>query len=239
MCHVCLTKTTERSTDLAPFKFASDLFLPVKFLWGSVLSKDLYVWHRPWCGMHPPVKRLVCLLLFLQYHIIYANICTTVSTYRESAALQNSIMQSDCGGSARKMHQFVHVIKLSQSHMTVHSAHTVWVHSAWLLLAPVGACVPSLVWVMLPACQCCSSPLVLCCTTMVLLEPAVRSILWRKSVHSLVLGLSIAPLVQLLHQDILTQNRCILLVTTLHKHLHNQQKQCWGSVICPMNILSI
>jgi len=112
-------------------------------------------------------------------------------------------------------HQSVQVNGLSKFHVTVHCAHTVWGHTDGLLLAPVGACVSALIWVMLPACQCRSSSLVLCCAAMILLEPAVRSILWSKRIHSLILRLSIAPLVQLLHQDILTQNRCILLIATL------------------------
>jgi len=194
--------------------------------------KDLPVCHPPSCGSCVACSHQCDSLSFqqyLHYRIIYANMCTTASTCWYSTALQDIFLKSNCSGSAKQRHQFVQVIGLSKFHMTVHNAHTVWGYSAWLLLAPVGACVSSLIWIMLPACQCCSSSLVLCCAAMILLEPAVRPILWSKSIHSLILGLSIAPFVQLLHQDILTQNRCILLITTLHDHLHNQQKQCWGS----------
>ncbi len=135
-------------------------------------------------------------------------------------------MKPNCSGSAQQRHQFSAsdwAFKVPHEYTI---KHTIWGYSAWLLLAPVGACVPSLIWVMLPARQCCCSSFVLCCAAMILLEPAVRAILWSKCIHSLILGLSIAPLVQLLHQDILAQNRCILLITTLHSHLHSEQKQC-------------
>lgn len=86
-----------------------------------------------------------------------------------------------------------------------------------LFLTSVGPCVPALIWIVAPTGQCCSSPLVLRCTAMVFLKPAVWPILWSKSIYCLVLWLTVAPLVQLLHQDIFTQNWCIFLKATLQK----------------------
>jgi hypothetical protein len=171
--------------------------------------------------MQPPVNQSFIPFndWYLQYCFICAMMCTTASEILVICSLTRHHHEDNCSGPAKRMQQSVQVIGLSKFHMTVHHAHTIWGQSAGLLLAPVGACVSALIWIMLPACQRSSSSLVLCCAAMILLEPAVRSILWSKRIHGLILRLSVAPLVQLLHQDILTQDRCILLVTTLQHQL--------------------
>ena len=82
---------------------------------------------------------------------------------------------------------------------------------------PVRASVLALIRVVLPAGQGCSSTLVLCCTAVVLLKPAVWAVLRGKSINTLILGLPIAPLVQLLHEHILPQDGSVPLRASLQR----------------------
>lgn len=73
-------------------------------------------------------------------------------------------------------------------------------------LPSVSACVLALIGIVLPVGQSRSSALVLRCAAMVLLEPAVWTILRSKSIYSFFFGFSVTSFVQLLHQHIFTQD---------------------------------